>query len=113
MAVFDLTTERADDRVTVALTGELDISTGPQLDEELRRVEGDAPRAVIVVDLRGLEFIDSSGLRVLIAADARAHQRGARLVIVRGPEIVRRVFEVTRLDERLNVVEEPPASAAS
>ena len=53
--------------------------------------------------------MDSTGLRILLAADRRAREGGRRLVIVRGPEVVRRVFAVTRLDERLEVVDEPPA----
>jgi anti-sigma B factor antagonist len=108
MTPFELKTEETGQGVLVALAGELDISTGPQLEEELRRWEkrGSDP---IVVDLRRLEFMDSSGLRTLIAADTRAREGGRRLVIVQGPDVVQRVFRVTRLDERLEIVAEPPS----
>jgi anti-sigma B factor antagonist len=52
--------------------------------------------------------MDSTGLRAVIAADARARERGARLVIVRAPEEVDRVFRLTRMDEHLEIVDEPP-----
>lgn len=88
------------------LQGELDLSTTEQLEEELRRVEADAPPE-LVLDLRGLRFLDSTGLRLIIGADARAREAGRRLVLVRGPETVHRVFTITRLDERLQLVEDP------
>jgi anti-anti-sigma factor len=60
-----------------------------------------------VIDLRGLEFMDSTGLRTLVSADQRARNAGRRLAIVRGPEAVDRIFNVTRLDERLELVDDP------
>lgn len=88
------------------LQGELDLSTTQQLEEELRRVEAASPAAV-VLDLRGLRFLDSTGLRLIISADARARQNGRELILVRGPETVHRVFTITRLDERLQLVDDP------
>src|SRR3712207_807751 len=109
MTAFDLKAEETGRGVRIALAGELDISTGIQLDEELRRWEehGSDP---IVVDLRRLEFMDSSGLRTLIAADSRAREGGRRLVIVQGPDVVQRVLRVTRLDERLETRSEPTSA---
>jgi anti-anti-sigma factor len=49
----------------------------------------------VVIDLGGLTFIDSSGLRVLLLADARARERGYELVLLPGQETVQRVFEMT------------------
>jgi anti-sigma B factor antagonist len=112
MTAFDINTELVDGTVVLGLAGELDISTGPELTEELERVQAEAP-ATVVIDLRRLEFLDSSGLRVLIAADDRAREAGTRLVIVKGPDVVSRVFEVTRLDERFELVDEPPAPAGA
>src|SRR5437764_3578662 len=86
----------------VALSGELDIATAPRLEEEVRRLENEG-RALIFIDLRGLEFMDSSGLRALLAADARARARVARIVILRGDERIQRVLEDTRLDEHLAI----------
>ena len=102
---FDVTiTERAG-AVHVAIGGELDISTATLLEENLRRVEADGP-AIVVLDLSRLDFMDSTGLRLLIGADARARAAGRRFVIVQGGEMVRRVLRLTRLDERLEIVED-------
>jgi anti-anti-sigma factor len=51
--------------------------------------------------------MDSTGLRVIVSADKRAKRAGRRAVIVQGPQAVRRVFEITRLDERLEIVDRP------
>jgi anti-sigma B factor antagonist len=108
VSLLDLQTETQGDAVRIALTGELDISTAPRVEEELRRVEEDQP-AVIVLDLRELEFMDSTGLRVIVSADARARDDSRSLRLVRGPEAVQRIFRVTRLDERLEIGDDPEA----
>jgi anti-sigma B factor antagonist len=101
---FGVTIERRDGAVHVALSGELDISTAPQLEDDLRRVEAERPDC-IVLDLRSLTFMDSTGLRLLIMADARAREEGRRLAIGRGNEMIQRVLHLTRLDERLEFVD--------
>jgi anti-sigma B factor antagonist len=95
------------DAPRVVLTGEFDLSVVPGVEDEIRRVEQGVP--LLVVDLSGLEFMDSSGLRTLVSADERARANGRRLVIVQGPPPVHRVFEITQLDQRLELV--PDASA--
>ena len=109
MAILDLDTRSDNGRATVSLRGELDISSAPTLADALQRIEADSP-PVILVDLRGLEFMDSTGLRTLVNADQRARDAGRRLAIVRGPEAVDRVFNVTRLDERLDLVDDPASA---
>lgn len=107
MSTFEVTTTRAGDgAVRLVFSGELDIATAPQVDDELERVEAEAP-PVLMLDLRGLEFMDSTGLRTVVAADTRAREAGRRLVIVRGAPAVDRIFTVTHLDERLDIVEAP------
>jgi anti-anti-sigma factor len=64
------------------------------MEERLAAIEEQAP-ARVVIDLGGLAFIDSSGLRVLLLADSRARERGFELVLAPGPEPVQRVFEMT------------------
>jgi anti-anti-sigma factor len=110
MKTFNVTSEDRGDTVVVRLSGELDISTAPKVEDELARVEPNRPE-LIVLDLRNLAFMDSSGLRLLIAADTRARQQGRRLTIVKGPETVQRVFRITRLEERLEIVDEVPSAA--
>jgi anti-anti-sigma factor len=91
----------------IAATGELDLSGAQVLDSELERLQADPGLGTVVLDLRGLEFMDSSGLRLVVLADMRAREAGRRFVLVRGPETVHRVFEITRMSERLDFVSDP------
>jgi anti-sigma B factor antagonist len=111
MTLLELTTEIDGTSVRLVLKGELDIASAGQVERELTRVEADAP-PTLVLDLRGLAFMDSTGLRIVVAADARAREGSRKLVVVRGPEAVQRIFRMTRLDERLDMVDDP-ADAAS
>lgn len=92
--------------VLLALVGELDISSAPTLERELRRAEDGAP-SVLVLDLRELRFMDSTGLRLVLGADARARREGRRLAIVRGGETIDRVFRIAIPDGRLEMVDDP------
>ncbi|MFZ2114376.1 MAG: STAS domain-containing protein [Solirubrobacteraceae bacterium] len=83
-----------DGAVRVSLQGELDLSSARQTEEHFAAIDEQAP-ARVVVDLSGLAFIDSSGLRMLLLADARAREHGYELVLLAGSEPVQRVFEMT------------------
>ena len=100
-----MTSQDRDGLVHVGLVGELDLSTVAKVQDELRRVEESAPRTV-VLDLSKLTFLDSTGLRCIVTADERARDEGRRIVIVRGPDSVQRVFTITRLEERLEMVDD-------
>jgi anti-anti-sigma factor len=63
-----------------------------------------------VLDLRGLTFIDSSGLRALIMADQRIRGDGGSFIVVRGTDRVNEVMEMTGVAQRMELVDEPPAS---
>ena len=108
MEILDVQTEERDGLIHLALTGELDLSTVGKVQEELRRVEASGP-PVLVLDLSKLTFLDSTGLRCLVTADERGREAGRRVVIVRGPDPVQRVFAITRLEERLEMVDDPTA----
>ncbi|MGI8730791.1 MAG: STAS domain-containing protein [Solirubrobacteraceae bacterium] len=89
---------RDGDAHVVQLIGELDLDGAPRLEEELHEAEsGDA--ASIVIDLRELQFIDSTGIRLLVMASERCGHE--RLTLLRGPAQVHRVFEMTDLVDRL------------
>ena len=105
MANLSLETSVAGGAAVVALSGELDLAGAAVLERELERLEDDSPGA-IVLDLRGVEFMDSSGLRVIAVASQRAQELGRRLALVPGPEQVMRVFEITRMRERLDFVDD-------
>lgn len=79
---------------SIALAGELDLSGARQLEARLDEAEREGT-ARLVIDLRALSFIDSTGLRLLLQADARARERGCDLVLRPGEPGVQRVFEVT------------------
>jgi anti-sigma B factor antagonist len=90
----------------VSLNGDLDLSTAKRAEQAIEEAEQASP-PMLVIDLRGLSFMDSTGLRVVVSADKRATKANRRLVIIQGPAAVRRVFEITRLDERLEIVDTP------
>ena len=90
-----------DDRAhVVELTGDLDMRSAQVLEDELKRLER-SDSLEIVVDLSGLRYIDSAGIKALIQADARARRSGRSLMLVRAGEQVQRVFETTGLATRL------------
>ena len=60
-----------------------------------------------MLDLRGVAFMDSSGLRLIAVSSQRAQELGRRLALVPGPEQVMRVFEITRMRERLDFIGDP------
>jgi anti-sigma B factor antagonist len=80
--------------VRVALSGELDIASAPLLEEALDAVIANGFLAVMV-DLRELTFIDSSGLRALLRARARADTSGKGLILVGASDAAQRLFELT------------------
>ena len=92
--------------IRLVLVGELDLSSASLVEDVLRDLEEESP-SLIVLDLRELTFMDSTGLRVMVSADARARDHARRLAIVQGPEPVHRVFRITGLDDHLDIVETP------
>jgi anti-sigma B factor antagonist len=91
---------------TLTFTGDLDIATLVEAEDAVAAAERDAPD-VLVVDLSGLEFLDSSGVRLVLQAEARARTAGRRLAVVLGTGRALRLFEVLGLLSRLDVVESP------
>ena len=82
----------------------------PALDEEIDRLAGEDGVRRVVLDLRELEFMDSSGLRHGGARGAAAGRRGrARSRSCAGPETVQRVFAITRMEDHLTFVDDPEA----
>ncbi len=106
MKLFDVgISRRQDGGISFSLTGELDLSTLEQLETALEGSLDGTPETV-VVDLRNLTFLDSSGLRLMLALNADLREEGGRLVLVQGPRRVHRVLELTRADEELEIVGE-------
>lgn len=108
MTAFGMDTDVQGGLSRVALTGEFDLSVVPRVEDEIARVEADEP-PVLVLDLSALTFMDSSGLRVVVSADQRAKRNGRRFVVVNGPDAIRRVFEITKVDDVVEMVDDPSA----
>jgi anti-anti-sigma factor len=90
--------------VLVRLAGELDISTAPILERHLHEALGGGRR--LVVDLRELSFMDSSGLVVLARWELGSRMDGYNLAVIPGREPIQRLFTITGLDTQFTF-EEP------
>ena len=90
----------------LSVAGELDLASSPVLERELERAFGDDP-GLVIIDLRDLEFMDSTGLSVLIRAHNRAQETGKKLGIVNGSRQVRRLLSLTGVADRLTIVNDP------
>ena len=96
-----------DDRVsTVRVRGEIDLAAAERLEQALKSVQ-DAPSEVTILDLREVTFLDSTGLRTITSADARARKDGHELRIVRGSDQVQKLLHVTGMDKILPLVDDP------
>ena len=94
---------REDGVVVVAPRGEIDLATAPRVRDALRA----AGSAEVVLDLTDVDFLDTSGLYVVLEHQRAADQRGLRFAIVPGSREIRRLFEMTGLLHRLTFVREP------
>jgi len=105
---LSLETREEGDAVRIALAGELDLSSALTFDEEVRRAEDRLPHT-LVLDLRRLRFMDSTGLRLIMSAQSRARTRGRRFAIVQGSEPIKRLFRLAGVNRRLEIVDDPSA----
>jgi anti-anti-sigma factor len=102
---FNVLTNRDASTLVVVPRGEIDLAT---VDLVREAVESEhEPRQAVVLDLREVGFMDTSGLRYVLELTARASQEGFRVRLVRGPKVVQRVFEVSGLEARLPFVDDP------
>jgi len=104
---FALKTEVQGPVALITLSGELDMHAVAELEPELERFICEAAVDVVALDLRDLFFLDSSGLRAILIARNQLVDEDRRLVLVRGAQAVQRVFEITRMTERLEFVDAP------
>jgi anti-sigma B factor antagonist len=94
---------------TLILSGELDLLSSPRLEEALRVLDegARADLELVVIDLRGLEFMDSTGLHLLLQAQQHAEESGRRLALIRGREQVHRLLSLTGMEELITIVDSP------
>jgi anti-sigma B factor antagonist len=108
MSRLDVVVDRlASGAAVIRLTGEFEHEYAYTLDLQLQKLEAEAD--VLVIDLRGLLFMDSAGLGRLLAARRRAARAGRRLVIVRGSRTVDRVMMLAGLQDVFETVSAIPA----
>lgn len=91
-----------DDRVVVALSGELDVGTAPQLRQRLLELHT-AGEHRLVVDLDGIDVVDEMGLGVLVGGAWRARARGGSFALVCTSERIREVLTLSRMDQAFDV----------
>jgi anti-sigma B factor antagonist len=105
---FELAVENEAGRVRFIPRGELDLATAPEMEEQVLGAlrSGDQP---VVLDLRELTFMDSTGVRAIVAAHQVAEETGHDLRVVRPPResAVARVIEISGIDDALGLVDEP------
>jgi anti-sigma B factor antagonist len=103
---FRIDVRRGQDRSVLALHGELDLASAPLLEQGLQDLDlgqGDT----VVLDLEPLEFVDSTGLRVILSSQERVHSLGGVFAVTRGSPQVQRLLAITRADEHLQVLGSP------
>jgi anti-sigma B factor antagonist/stage II sporulation protein AA (anti-sigma F factor antagonist) len=100
---FHIEHRQGPDGPVLALRGSLDASAGEELERAVRVAEADG--GALTLDLSGLDFMDSTGLGVVLDADLRASEAGRRFVVVPGDGEARRVLELVSVTERLTVAE--------
>jgi anti-anti-sigma factor len=98
--VLSIKDQRAGDRHTLLLTGELDMASAPELEEQAQRLCA-RPASELVLDLSRLQFIDSAGLYAILRVRALCNEHTCEFCLTPGARPVQRVFEVTRLLDRL------------
>jgi len=94
--LFDLQVVERDGWTVVSVTGELDVATAPRLRNEVVRLASSG-RTLVVLDLGGVDFIDSTGLGVIVGSLKRVRSLGGELALARAEPQVHKVFEITRL----------------
>lgn len=98
-----ITVDRRESEVVLVLVGELDPHTAPLLDEELTTIRTEGEPGTVVLDLTGMTFLDSAGLRVIISGQKALGEAGGTLVLRHPNETARRLLEITGLVEHVTV----------
>lgn len=103
MQAFDVRLDAADGRVVVRPEGDLDLATARTLERALDTSSRRCQQ--VILDLRGLRFMDSEGLNTILRTSRRFATRGVVLRLVAGPSTVDRVFVLTNTKARLSFVD--------
>ena len=101
-----VTTTSQGDHTVVSATGEIDLYTAPRLQAALMAALSGNP-ARLIVDMSGVEFCDSTGINVLLAAHRQAAERGGELQLAGPGSATRKVLQVTGLETVFTVIDDP------
>lgn len=104
--------ETLGDVVVVSVSGELDVMTAEAFRDRVDAVLGDSPRHM-VLDVRRVSFIDSTGLAALVSTQRRLTRARRRLALVHGPGGVDRALQVTRLDFTFDIQPDVESAVAA
>jgi anti-sigma B factor antagonist len=99
---FHIDAERCGGAAVLRLHGELDVATVAQLEQAIVAAITGQPQ-IVIVDLGSLEFMDSTGLRAVLAANEDAREAAHDLALVQGPPQVQRLLELTRAVDHLRI----------
>jgi anti-anti-sigma factor len=91
------------DRVVLSLTGELDMANAPLLQSAIEEPSL-TERKTLVLDLQGLTFLDSTGLRIILSAREQCWRRGQEFAVTPGSQQVQRLLSVTGVGEHLRTL---------
>ena len=103
---FQIHVRREDSATVIEVSGELDLASAPAVEQELEQAESSGIELVIL-DLHELEFIDSTGLGLLVKAHRWSEEAGRRFAVVRGSNQVQRLLELAGLEQRLTLIDSP------
>jgi anti-sigma B factor antagonist len=102
---FSVTRSRVGDAMVVVPVGEIDLATVERLNDEVDRARAEC-EGPIVLDLRKISFLDSTGIRLIVAL---ARDLDGRFSVVRGRGEVARVFDLVGLESRVRMLDTPPS----
>jgi anti-anti-sigma factor len=105
---FSFKADRTGETALVTLVGELDMAATFRIEPALEHLTRDADVRSLVVEMDGVEFMDSSGLGLLLATQERLRADGIRFLVANPSESVRRMLELTGAGDALSVVTWPP-----
>jgi anti-anti-sigma factor len=100
LGALTVRSEREGDVHTIRLSGELDLATADDVQRELERVEATDAHSILM-DLSQLTFMDSTGVRLLVTAHARARVDSNRLTLLRGGRAVQRILQLSGVEALL------------
>jgi anti-sigma B factor antagonist len=108
---FELRSTQEGSTAIITLSGDFDMSAKGQFEEALLGIDTERTKRV-VVDLRNVTFIDSAGLGMILKGSSACRDLGLAYALVRGPENVQHLLELTALSLSIPIVDEPPVEPA-